>query len=176
MNKYEKEAGEYADKASFRVPFDGSNKFYDDNHFKWAKEAYLAACEAREKEMQEKDRRIGELEQWKKEAMEVMPDYQKIGQLLGINLGESVHDKIVPGIEKMKEALKWYKARATLSGNGEEGGGDAVGFDDFLDDAVQAYFVQSMKELSKESLGDIERKNWERVREKCQQYFNQSKH
>lgn len=39
-DKIKQAAGEYADKVSFRVPFDGSNKFYDDNHHKWAQEAF----------------------------------------------------------------------------------------------------------------------------------------
>jgi hypothetical protein len=38
----EKWGGQYADKVAFRVPYDGSNKFYDDNHHKWATDAALA--------------------------------------------------------------------------------------------------------------------------------------
>lgn len=38
-------AGEYAEKHSFRVPYDGSNKFYDDNDFKWSKEGFIAGAE-----------------------------------------------------------------------------------------------------------------------------------
>jgi hypothetical protein len=30
IEELEKEAGDYADKHAFRVPYDGSNKFYDD--------------------------------------------------------------------------------------------------------------------------------------------------
>lgn len=52
----EKEAGDYADKHAFRVPYDGSNKFYDDVDFKASKEGYLAGAKPREK-------RIAELEQ-----------------------------------------------------------------------------------------------------------------
>ena len=58
MNKeeLEKEADDYAEIHAFRVPYDGSNKFYDDVDFKASKEGYLAAAEPREK-------RIAELEE-----------------------------------------------------------------------------------------------------------------
>lgn len=55
IEELEKEAGKYADKHAFRVPYDGSNKFYDDVDFKASKEAYLAGAKPREK-------RIAELE------------------------------------------------------------------------------------------------------------------
>ncbi len=42
--------------------------------------------------------KVAGLEQWKREAIAVMPDFQEIGKLLGVRIGESVHDKIVPGI------------------------------------------------------------------------------
>jgi hypothetical protein len=38
----EKEAGDYADNHAFRVPYDGSNRFYDDVDFKASKEGYIA--------------------------------------------------------------------------------------------------------------------------------------
>ena len=47
--KLEKEAGDYAEKHAFRVPYDGSNKFYDDIDFKASKEGYLVGAEPREK-------------------------------------------------------------------------------------------------------------------------------
>ena len=49
----EKEAEEYAEKHAFRVPYDGSNKFYDDVDFKASKEGYLASAEPREKRIAE---------------------------------------------------------------------------------------------------------------------------
>ena len=49
----EKEAGDYADEHAFRVPYDGSNKFYDDVDFKASKEGYLAGAEPREKRIEE---------------------------------------------------------------------------------------------------------------------------
>lgn len=47
--KLEKEAGDYAEKHAFRVPYDGSNRFYDDLDFKASKEGYIAGAEPREK-------------------------------------------------------------------------------------------------------------------------------
>ena len=49
----EEKAGDYADKHAFRVPYDGSNKFYDDVDFKASKEGYLAGAEPREKRIEE---------------------------------------------------------------------------------------------------------------------------
>jgi hypothetical protein len=60
--KLEKEADDYADKHAFRVPYDGSNKFYDDVDFKASKEGYLAAAEPREK-------RIAELEAYNEKLL-----------------------------------------------------------------------------------------------------------
>lgn len=46
-------ANDYAEKHAFRVPYDGSNKFYDDVDFKASKEGYLAGAEPREKRIEE---------------------------------------------------------------------------------------------------------------------------
>ncbi len=46
-------AADFADKAAFRVPYDGSNKFYDDNHYKWAVEAFKAGYKQRNDELAE---------------------------------------------------------------------------------------------------------------------------
>jgi hypothetical protein len=60
---------------------------------------------------------LEQLRQWKAEAIKVMPDFQKIGQLIGVKLGESVHDKIIPYLGKMQQpapaavsAGTWVKA------------------------------------------------------------------
>jgi len=42
---------------------------------------------------------IAELESWKKEAMSVMPDYQAIGEELGLVIGDTVHDKILMALK-----------------------------------------------------------------------------
>ena len=79
----EKEAEEYADKHAFRVPYDGSNNFYDDVDFKASKEGYLAGAEPREK-------RIAELEDKLANA-----DYQLEGR-------DNEIAKLTQQIEKMK--------------------------------------------------------------------------
>lgn len=53
-----KEAGDYAEKHAFRVPYDGSNKFYDDVDFKASEEGYLAGAEPREKRIAELEAQI----------------------------------------------------------------------------------------------------------------------
>lgn len=64
----ETEADNYAEQHAFRVPYDGSNKFYDDVDFKASKEGYLAGAESREKRIAELEAQIGEmkelLEKW----------------------------------------------------------------------------------------------------------------
>ncbi len=44
--KDEEMAEEYAEEHSFRVPYDGSNKFYDDTDFKASKDGFLAGLKA----------------------------------------------------------------------------------------------------------------------------------
>jgi hypothetical protein len=48
------------------------------------------------------DKELEQLRQWKKEAMAVMPDFQELAKLMGVPLGESVHDKIIPYIKKLQ--------------------------------------------------------------------------
>lgn len=48
---------------------------------------------------------IEELKSWKQSAISVMPDMQAIGKALNVPLGQSVHDKILPGIEKLKGSI-----------------------------------------------------------------------
>jgi hypothetical protein len=58
---------------------------------------------------------IKELEAWKESAIAHMPDFQEIGKLLNIPLGESVHDKIIPGIKKIQELQKEVDAQVMLT-------------------------------------------------------------
>lgn len=46
-----------------------------------------------------------QLRRWKKDAMTVMPDFQKIGQLLNLPFGSSVSEHIIPGIEKLLKII-----------------------------------------------------------------------
>lgn len=62
---------------------------------------------------------VNSLRQWKYEAIAVMPDFQTIGRLLGLKLGQSVHDKIVPGIVKLKEENERLRQKV-LSAAGDD--------------------------------------------------------
>lgn len=51
-------------------------------------------------------RENAELTQWKESAISVFPPVQEIAKELGnVGLGESIHDKILPGIQKLKVDL-----------------------------------------------------------------------
>jgi hypothetical protein len=45
------------------------------------------------------------LKDWKESAISVMPDLQAIGKALNVPLGQSIHDKILPGIEALKRRV-----------------------------------------------------------------------
>lgn len=60
--KLEKEAGDYAEKHAFRVPYDGSNKFYDDVDFKASKEGYIAGAKPREEQIAKLEDTLEKLE------------------------------------------------------------------------------------------------------------------
>lgn len=42
---FEKDAEEYAEKHAFRVPYDGSNNFYDDKDYECSKEGFQKGAE-----------------------------------------------------------------------------------------------------------------------------------
>lgn len=46
---------------------------------------------------------IKELRGWKESAIAIMPDYQAIGLELGLHIGQSVYDKILPAIKQLKK-------------------------------------------------------------------------
>lgn len=50
-NDLGKAAEEYAEKHSFVIPFDGSNKFYDDIDFKTSKEGFISGVEWQKEQM-----------------------------------------------------------------------------------------------------------------------------
>lgn len=52
------------------------------------------------------EHKANELLQWKHSALNVIPDMQKIGELIGVPLGESVSDKIIPWIEGAKKQME----------------------------------------------------------------------
>ena len=87
-------------------------------------EKYNAMAEWREckKRALKREIRVAELEAWKKSAIAVTPDMQKIGKLIGVGLGESIHDKIVPWIEAalaVVEAARYLK-KAMIEDFGED--------------------------------------------------------
>lgn len=52
---------------------------------------------------------IDRLKAWQASMLSVQPDMQAIGNALGLRLGESIHDKILPGIElltRQRDGLK----------------------------------------------------------------------
>ena len=55
-----------------------------------------------------KDERIKELEAWKESAMIVMSPVQEIGKAMGLQLGVSILDKVVPFIEELKKDRDWF--------------------------------------------------------------------
>lgn len=58
-----------------------------------------------------------DLQEWKESAMSIMPDLQAIGKLLNIPVGESIHDKIIPGIARLKNIIeKIYKSNSPYTG------------------------------------------------------------
>jgi hypothetical protein len=51
------------------------------------------------------------LKAWKQQAIDVMPDFQAIGKLLKVKLGESVSNNIIPGIKALIEENEVLKRR-----------------------------------------------------------------
>ena len=94
----EKEAEEYADKHAFRVPYDGSNKFYDDVDFKASKEGYVLGAEPREKQIQIDAEQIRALQKQNGELTDKVNDLEDNQQMQTISqkaeimrLGNSKH-------------------------------------------------------------------------------------
>jgi len=56
-------------------------------------------------QIQEKDKQIAELKEWKSQAIEVMVDFQEIGKAMNVGLGETVHDKILPHIKSQSATI-----------------------------------------------------------------------
>lgn len=73
----------------------GDNWYEEDES---EKQAFLAGCTHKEAQQNEE---LEQLRAWKKEAIRVMPDFQEIGRLIGVPLGQSVHDKIIPALRSI---------------------------------------------------------------------------
>lgn len=79
-----------------------SNRDYEIQQLKEDRDDWKTNC-------LEANRQIKQLKDWKESAMSVWPDMQKIGELLGIELGRSVHDNIIPAIKELKEIIRLQK-------------------------------------------------------------------
>lgn len=53
------------------------------------------------------NKQLKELEGWKESAIAVTPNWQDIGKEIGVRLGDSVHDKVLPALVKRREALEF---------------------------------------------------------------------
>jgi hypothetical protein len=54
-----------------------------------------------------------ELKAWKESMLSVMPPIQEIGKAIGVKLGDSIHDKILPYISELqKKVEEWKQAYA----------------------------------------------------------------
>lgn len=61
-------------------------------------DAFLAGCTHKAAQQQQE---LEALRAWKQSALASMPDYQEIGKLIGVGLGEPVWDKIIPALKSM---------------------------------------------------------------------------
>tara|TARA_R110000868_G_scaffold360906_1_gene622949 strand:- start:166 stop:459 length:294 start_codon:yes stop_codon:yes gene_type:complete len=50
-----------------------------------------------------------ELKAWKEAAMSVSPPLQEIARELGLPLGQSIHDRILPAIQRLKAEIDHLK-------------------------------------------------------------------
>lgn len=62
--------------------------------------------------LKQKEDEIMELKEWKKSAIKVMPPIQEIGKTIGVKLGESIHDKILPAIQELQSSVDKYRKLA----------------------------------------------------------------
>lgn len=62
-------------------------------------------------EISAKDKEIANLRAWKESAMAHDYNPQRVGKLLGVELGQSIHDKVVQGIERLLAEIAELKAK-----------------------------------------------------------------
>jgi hypothetical protein len=53
----------------------------------------------------------------RKIKISVTPDMQAIGRALNVPLGHSIHDKILPGIEALRDEVEYWKAKHDATAN-----------------------------------------------------------
>ena len=59
------------------------------------------------------ERELSQLREWKESAIAVTPPLQEIGRELGLGLGQTIHDNILPGIVRLRAELS--EARKIIS-------------------------------------------------------------
>jgi hypothetical protein len=59
----------------------------------------------------ELERELNELRDWKRSAVEAIPDFQAIGKELELPVASSVSDAIIPGIQRLKRELAEVTAK-----------------------------------------------------------------
>src|SRR6266850_478313 len=60
-------------------------------------------------------KRVKELEDWKESACASTPDWQKVGEALGLKVGESVPKVLLFEIYKLKNEVEIWKMQASLA-------------------------------------------------------------
>lgn len=90
---------------------------------------------------------VRELEKWKESAISVMPDYQEIGKAMGLTLGASIHDKILPFIVEQKAKLaKFGDLEAQLENYKDQWKRHYAQLEEQLKADQQAWFNQHLNE------------------------------
>lgn len=63
----------------------------------------------------ELENELADLHLWKKQAIEAMPDYQAIGEAMGLQVGQTISNKIIPFIENLKADIARWKEEAEVT-------------------------------------------------------------
>ena len=92
---FEKEAEKYAERHAFRVPYDGSNKFYDDNDYECSKEGFQKGAEFG----------YNKTNEWHYCKDELPP----IGETVLLFYGNDVMGKVVMSTGSIDSKGNWYK-------------------------------------------------------------------
>ena len=60
-------------------------------------------------ELEDVERESSELKAWKESMLSVLPPLQEIARELGLPLGQSIHDRILPAIQRLKAEIDHLK-------------------------------------------------------------------
>lgn len=144
----EKLAEDYADNHAFRVPFDGTNNFYDDKDFKWSKEGFIAGYKAalQNKVSDVSDpaapdstanwSKVGDKDKWLdevrgKESNDTKPEEDLIYRIVE-NWGNAVHP--------VSEMVGWLKEYASIV-NERKDNADWISVEDRLPDDDETVLI-----------------------------------